>query len=102
MGEQGGRSRSSSVSAAAGASLNEEGVRCDLRDTNWASLLSRNTDFFLGPEEIMADNFAIPMERRHGGVVPVGNASSGFPITDVGLLDSLQSVLGAACHHGRH
>jgi hypothetical protein len=65
-------------------------------DTNWAGLMSRNTNYIIHPEEALADNFALLMQWRAEGVLPVTNVF-GAPVNDVGLLESLEKVLANGC-----
>ncbi|MBL8228168.1 MAG: hypothetical protein JNL98_06810 [Bryobacterales bacterium] len=71
-------------------------VTYPMSDTNWASLMARNTSYILHPEEVLADNFAILMEWRSEKTLPSANLS-GFPVNDPGLLNSMKDVLEAGC-----
>jgi hypothetical protein len=65
-------------------------------NTNWVSLMLRNSDFIIQPQEVMADNFALLMAWRANGVLPAGTPS-GFPVNDVDLLIAIENRLEGAC-----
>jgi len=65
-------------------------------NTNWVSLMARNTGFIIQPEEVLAENFATLMEKRSDGVLPPANPD-GFPINDVDLLTAIEGVLASGC-----
>jgi hypothetical protein len=58
--------------------------------------MTRNSNFIIHPEKVLADNFATLMEARADGVLPVANPF-GFPINDVDLLVSIEKVLANGC-----
>jgi hypothetical protein len=80
---------------------NGEVVLYGLDNTNWIPLMARNTDFIIQSQEVMADNFALLMQWRAGGVLPA-TIPDGFPVNDVGLLESIEDRLQAGCRppHG--
>jgi hypothetical protein len=75
---------------------NGDVVKYGFDNTNWISLMQRNTDFIIQPQEVMADNFALLMEWRANGVLPTGTPS-GVPINDVNLLVSIEERLRGTC-----
>jgi hypothetical protein len=86
-----------SVDAGTGEALrdgNGDLIKYNFGNTNWISLLLRNSSFIIHPEEILADNFATLMEWRSDGVLPAANPG-GFPINDVDLLDAIEDVLSS-------
>ncbi len=68
-----------------------------LGSTDWATLMSRNSNYIIHPEEVLADNFATLMEWRAEGVLPVTNPF-GVPINDVALLTSIEEILAGRCN----
>jgi hypothetical protein len=66
-------------------------------NTNWVSLMARNSSFIIHPEEILADNFATLMEWRSDGVLPPANPD-GFTTNDVDLLVAIEDVLAHGCN----
>jgi hypothetical protein len=65
-------------------------------NTNWGSLMARNSPYIIHPEEVLADNFATLMEWRSHGVLPPANPD-GFPANDVDLLAAIEDVLARGC-----
>jgi quinol monooxygenase YgiN len=71
-----------------------------LGDTDWIERMQRNSSYIIHPDELMAENFALLMERRRSGTAPEsvpGGPGAGFPVNDVQLLDEIQKVLTAGC-----
>ena len=71
-------------------------IKYNFGNTNWVSLMARNSRFIIHPEEILADNFATLMEWRSNGVLPLTNPD-GFPANDVDLLSAIEGVLASGC-----
>ena len=71
-------------------------IKYNFGNTNWVSLMARNTGFIIQPEEILAGNFATLIEWRSAGVLPTTNPSR-FPVNDVDLLTAIEDVLASGC-----
>ena len=71
-------------------------IRYNFGNTNWVSLMLRNSSYIIHPEELLADNFATLMEWRADGVLPPANPD-GFPVNDANLLVAIQDVLASGC-----
>jgi hypothetical protein len=83
---------------------NEKGLPISYRfnNTDWAKRVQRNTSYIIGPEEIMADNFALLMEWRISGVIPTkvpGGPGKGFSVNDIELLRKIEMLLSADCDY---
>jgi hypothetical protein len=72
-------------------------IKYNFGNTNWVSLMARNSSFIIHPEEILADNFATLMEWRSDGVLPLANPD-GFTTNDVDLLVAIEDVLAHGCN----
>lgn len=67
-----------------------------LEQSDWASRLERNTSYAIHPEEVMADNFALFLEWRSTGVLPLATPS-GTPVNDTSVLIGIRDVLTSGC-----
>jgi hypothetical protein len=71
-------------------------------NTDWVRRLQRNTSYIIGPEEIIADNFALLMQWRSTGVMPLevpGGPAKGFSVNDIELLRKIEKLLSADCDY---
>jgi len=72
----------------------------DDRQSDWISLMARNTDFIIQAEEVLADNFALVMQWRATGVFPAV-IPDGFQVNDPGLLVAIEDRVRRGCGHDR-
>jgi len=72
----------------------------DDTQSDWISLMARNTDFIIQAEEVLADNFALVMQWRATGVFPAV-IPDGFQVNDPGLLVAIEDRVRRGCGHDR-
>lgn len=86
-----------SVDPSSGEAARDESgdlVKYNFGNTNWVTLMRRNSSYIIHPEEVLADNFALLMEWRLDGVLPPVSAR-GFPVNDVDLLHTIGEILSS-------
>lgn len=65
-------------------------------DTDWLARMQRNSSYVSHPNELLADNFALLIQWRSTGRQPT-TTPRGYPVADIDLIRSVESILGAEC-----